>query len=85
MGNNFNFSKKDINKILNNAQGKTNININELKKAADSGNLDNFVDKNLSSNDSEKLKKILSDKSAVENLLKSDAAKDLMKRLMEGK
>ncbi len=62
-----------------------NMNINELKAAAQSGNVDDFVNKNLSPEASEKLKKILSDKEATDKLLATPQAKELMKKLLGGK
>ena len=66
------------------AAQKANIDINELKKAAENGNVDDFINKNLSKDASNKLKSILSDKAATEKLLSTPQAKELMDKLMKG-
>ncbi|MCC8073317.1 MAG: hypothetical protein LIO62_04250 [Clostridiales bacterium] len=71
-------------KLLNNAKNNK-IDVNKMKEAANSGNLDEFLSKNLSENTATKLKNILSDKSATEKLLSTPQAKELMKKLTEGK
>lgn len=75
----------EINRLMSNAKKKTGINIDEIKQAADSGQLDDFINKNLSENASKQLKDILSDKNKTQKLLSTPQAKELMKKLMEGK
>ncbi len=75
----------EINRLMSNAKKKTGINIDEMKQAADSGQLDDFINKNLSENASKQLKDILSDKNKTQKLLSTPQAKELMKKLMEGK
>ena len=62
-----------------------NININELKQAAENGKVDDFIDKKLSKEASQKIKNILSDKSATEKLLSTPQAKELMNKLLNNK
>jgi mannitol/fructose-specific phosphotransferase system IIA component (Ntr-type) len=78
-------NNNDINKLFNNAQKKSGIDINDMKQAANAGKLDDFINKNLSEKATKQLKSILSDKSATEKLLSTPEAKELMKKLMEGK
>lgn len=59
-----------------------NIDINEFKKAADNGNIDDFIDKNLSKESANKLRSVLSDKAATEKLLSTPEAKELMNKLL---
>lgn len=59
--------------------------INELKKAVNSGNVNDFIDKRLTPEQSAKIKKVLSDKNAAEKLLKSPQARELMKKLSDKK
>ena len=75
----------EINSLMKNAKSKTGIDIDQMKQAADSGQLDDFINKNLSENASRQLKDILSDKSKTQKLLSTPQAKELMKKLMEGK
>lgn len=75
----------EINRLMKNAKSKTGIDIDQMKQAADSGQLDDFINKNLSENASRQLKDILSDKSKTQKLLSTPQAKELMKKLMEGK
>lgn len=78
-------NNNDMNKFMANAQKKTGIDINKMKQAAEGGNLDDFINRNLSADASKKLKNVLTDKSAAEKLLSTPEAKELMKKLMEGK
>ena len=55
-----------------------------MKNAAESGKLDDFIGKNLSSEASQKLKSVLTDKSATEKLLSTPEAKALLKNLLKG-
>ena len=58
-----------------------NNDINELKKAVSSGSVDDFINKILSPEQSEKIKKVLSDKNATQKLLSTPQAKELLKKL----
>lgn len=60
-----------------------NINMQELKNAAESGSVDDFIDKNLSNDAAKKVKQVLSDKSAMEKMLSTPEAKALFKKLTE--
>ena len=55
--------------------------INELQKAVNSGNVNDFIDKRLTPEQSAKIKRVLSDKNAAEKLLQSPQARELMKKL----
>lgn len=59
--------------------------INELKKAVNSGNINDFIDKRLTPEQSAKIKRVLSDKNAAEKLLQSPQARELMKKLSDKK
>ena len=59
--------------------------INELKKAVNSGNVNDFIDKRLTPEQSAKIKRVLSDKYAAEKLLQSPQARELMKKLSDKK
>lgn len=78
-------NNNDINRLMKTAQQKTGIDMNKMKQAADSGKLDDFINKNLSSDASKQLKNVLTNKEAAEKLLSTPQAKELMKKLMEGK
>lgn len=60
-----------------------NININELKQAAQSGNVDDFIDKNLSGDAAKKIKQVLGDKNMMEKMLSTPEAKALLKKFTE--
>lgn len=76
---------KNINeKDLSQAAKKANIDINELKKAAEGGKMDDFINKNLSAQASSKLKEILNDKDATQKLLSTPQAKELLQKFMKG-
>lgn len=59
--------------------------INELQKAVNSGNVNDFIDKCLTPEQSAKIKRVLSDKNAAEKLLQSPQARELMKKLSDKK
>ena len=56
--------------------------INELKKSVENGTFDDFIDKKLSPQASQKLKEVLADKSATQRLLDTPEAKALFQKLM---
>lgn len=78
-------NNNEMNRLMKQAQQKTGIDVNKMKEAADKGQLDDFVNKNLSSQASAQLKNVLTNKEAAEKLLSTPEAKELMKKLMEGK
>lgn len=78
-------NNNDINKMMKTAQQKTGIDMNKMKQAAQNGKLDDFINQNLSSEATKKLKNVLSNKEAAEKLLSTPQAKELMKKLMENK
>lgn len=73
--------KDDMNKL----NQKLGFDVSKMKEAAEKGKLDDFVNKNLSQNATKQLKDVLSNKEACEKLLSSPQAKELMKKLTEGK
>ena len=56
--------------------------INELKKSVENGTVDDFIDKKLSPQASQKLKEVLADKTATQRLLDTPEAKSLLQKLM---
>lgn len=78
-------NNNEMNRLMKQAQQKTGIDVSKMKEAAEKGQLDDFVNKNLSSNATAELKNILTNKEAAEKLLSTPQAKELMKKLMEGK
>ena len=74
-------NNNDLNKMMKTAQQKTGIDMNKMKQAAEKGRLDDFINQNLSSEATKKLKNVLSNKEAAEKLLSTPQAKELMKKL----
>ena len=70
---------------MNELNKKVGFDVNKMKEAADNGKLDEFVNKNLSEKATKQLKDVLSNKEPREKLLNSPQAKELMKKLKEGK
>lgn len=64
--------------------GSSGINIDEMKKAAQNGKIEDYINKTLSQDAANKLKNILSDKKATEKLLSTPEAKELMNKLKKG-
>lgn len=73
------------NNEMNKLGKKAGIDVQKMKQAADNGNLDDFINKNLSQNATNQLKKVLSDKEAAQKLLSTPQAKELIKKLMGDK
>lgn len=69
------------NNIPKNIAGKAGIDVDKMKKAAQSGKLEDYLDSSLSADTAKQLKNVLSDKQATEKLLSSPQAKELMKKL----
>lgn len=78
-----NFNDEQMKKIMKNASKKSGVDLNKIKAAADNGNLDDFIGKNLSPEASKKVKSVLSDKASAEKLLSTPEAKELLKKLMK--
>lgn len=57
-----------------------NIDVDELKKAVQSGNVDSYMSKNLPPDAQRKIKQVLSDKNTTEKLLNTPEAKALMQK-----
>jgi len=72
-----------MNRLMKNASKKAGVDMGKLKQAADSGNLDDFINKNLSGEASAKLKSLLADKAQTEKLLSTPQAKELLKNLLK--
>jgi hypothetical protein len=80
MSNN-NFNNKNLDSIVSMSGGK--LNRKTLENAAKNGNTDALIN-NLSAEEKQKLNSVLSDKTALENLLKSPQAAMLLKLLSGG-
>lgn len=70
---------------MNDLNKKLGFDVNEMKNAAQNGQLDEFVNKKLSQKATKQLKDVLSNKEACEKLLNTPQAKELMKKLNGGK
>ena len=66
---------------LANAVGNSKINIDELKRAVESGKAEQYIDKNLSTESSQMIKQVLSDKKATQKIIQSPQAKALLEKL----
>ncbi|WP_178668418.1 hypothetical protein [uncultured Eubacterium sp.] len=66
---------------LANAVGNSKINIDELKRAVESGKAEQYIDKNLSAEASQMIKQVLSDKKATQKIIQSPQAKALLEKL----
>ncbi len=78
-------NNNEIDNLIKKAEKKTGMDIDKMKQAAENGRLDDFVNKNLSSKGASELKNVLTNREAVEKLLSTPEAKELMKKLTEGK
>lgn len=80
----FNINDNQAKKIMNKARQK-GLDVDSMQKAAESGNLDSFLNNNLSEQAAKKLKGILSDENKTAQILNSKEAQELIKKLTEGK
>ena len=78
-------NNSDLEKMMKTAKEKTGVDIEGMKKAAETGKLDDFINKNLSAESTKKIKNVLSSKEAAEKLLASPQAKELIKKLTQDK
>lgn len=70
----------DFNKL----NSKAGFDVAKMKEAAENGKLDDFINQNLSSSASARLKQVLSSKEATEKLLSTPQAKELLKKFTKG-
>lgn len=73
-----------LEEMLKKASQKLGTKPEELKNVAKNGNINNLLN-NLGPEQSEKVKKILSDKKAASKLLSTPKAKELLKKFLGGK
>ncbi len=69
------------NNYFNKTNGKSKIDVDKMKQAAEQGRLDDFISQNLSSENAARLNEILGSKEETERLLSSPQAQELMKKL----
>lgn len=62
-----------------------NMNLSELENAVKNGQVDSYLQNNVSADAAEKIKNVLASKEATEKLLKTKEAQALLKKLTEGK
>ena len=72
---------RNLENLLNSVSEKLGKSPEELKKATQSGNLDNLMG-SLNQNDAQKIQKVLSDKNVANKLLVSPQAQRLIKKLL---
>ena len=72
---------RNLENLLNSVSEKLGKSPDELKKATQSGNLDNLLG-SLNQNDAQKIQKVLSDKNVANKLLASPQAQSLIKKLL---
>lgn len=70
--------------MMKEVEKRTGMSSEELKKAADSGDLSGLV-KNLGKDNTQKIEKILADKESALKLLSTPKAQALLKKLLGGK
>ncbi|MCD7722811.1 MAG: hypothetical protein LUH82_02510 [Clostridiales bacterium] len=74
--------KKTGTDIFKNAAA-AGIDIKKMKQAAESGKIEDFIDKSLPAGASDKLKSVLSDKASIEKLMSTPQAQELLKKFMK--
>ena len=70
--------------LLKSVSDKLGKSPEELKKASETGNIENLLG-NLRPNDAQKIQKILSDKNAAKKILSTPQAQSLIKKLLGDK
>lgn len=74
------FNEKDIDKMLKGTKGGSKIDASALKSAAQNGNLNDYLSKNLPPDAQKKINSVLSDKEALKKLLSGKEAQELLKK-----
>ena len=72
---------RNLENLLNSVSEKLGKSPEELKKATQSGNIENLLG-GLNQNDAQKIQKVLSDKNIANKLLASQQAQSLIKKLL---
>ena len=72
---------RNLENLLNSVSEKLGKSPEELKKATQSGNIENLLG-GLNQNDAQKIQKVLSDKNIANKLLASPQAQSLIKKLL---
>lgn len=72
---------RNLENLLNSVSEKLGKSPDELKKATQSGNIENLLG-GLNQNDAQKIQKVLSDKNIANKLLASPQAQSLIKKLL---
>lgn len=72
---------RNLENLLNSVSEKLGKSPEELKKATQSGNIENLLG-SLNQNDAQKIQKVLSDKNIANKLLASPQAQSLIKKLL---
>ncbi len=81
MENDLNFNQKQLDMLAKLAKQKTGMNVDEMKQSIVSGNLDQFISKNMDANAAAQLKKVLTDKQAAQQMLNTPEAQALLRKL----
>ncbi len=76
----YKLNDNELNKMLKNAAGKSKIDASALQSAAQKGNLNDYLSKNLAPETQKQLNSILSDKKALQKLLSGKEAQELLKK-----
>ena len=79
-----NENNQNFENLLKSVSDKLGKSPEELKKASETGNIENLLG-NLRPNDAQKIQKILSDKNAANKILSTPHAQSLIKKLLGDK
>ncbi|MEI3542594.1 MAG: hypothetical protein V8P98_07350 [Acutalibacteraceae bacterium] len=79
-----NENNQNFENLLKSVSDKLGKSPEELKKASETGNIENLLG-NLRPNDAQKIQKILSDKNAANKILSTPQAQSLIKKLLGDK
>lgn len=74
-------NNRDTDNFFKKAGAKSGIDVDKMKQAADNGQLNDYINQNLSKDVSKQLKDVLSDENKTKELLSSPQAQELMKKL----
>lgn len=77
-----NMNQKQLDMLSKMAKKKTGLDVNEMKQSIENGSIDQFLNKNMSADAAEQLKRVLTDKKVAEQMLNTPEARELMKKLL---
>lgn len=85
MAKDFNLNEKQMNLLMNMAKKTSGLDLNKLQKSAESGGINDFLEKNMDGKSAKKIKEVLTNKESAKSILNTPEAQALIRKLLEEK